>query len=93
MLVLGRALMGKPQVLLLDEPSLGLAMALASKPKFLLLDEPMAGMSPQESAVVVKLLKKLKQSYGILLIEHDMDAVFALGVSSPARIRFGRKSE
>lgn len=61
-----------------ERRQLELAMALASKPKFLLLDEPMAGMSPQESAVVVELLKKLKQSYGILLIEHDMDAVFAL---------------
>jgi branched-chain amino acid transport system ATP-binding protein len=44
----------------------------------LLLDEPMAGMGPDESARLVKLLKELKQQYSILLIEHDMEAVFAL---------------
>jgi len=57
---------------------LELAMALAAQPKVLLLDEPMAGMSAQESAGVVALLKRLKGSHTILLIEHDMDAVFAL---------------
>lgn len=57
---------------------LELAMALAAQPKVLLLDEPMAGMSVQESAGVVALLKRLKGSHTILLIEHDMDAVFAL---------------
>ena len=57
---------------------LELAMALAADPKFLLLDEPMAGMSVQESADVISLLKRLKGRYGILLIEHDMDAVFSL---------------
>ena len=57
---------------------LELAMALAAQPKFLLLDEPMAGMSVQESGAVVSLLKSLKGRYSILLIEHDMDAVFAL---------------
>ncbi|MES2912356.1 MAG: ABC transporter ATP-binding protein [Pseudomonadota bacterium] len=61
-----------------ERRQLELAMALAAGPKVLLLDEPMAGMSPQESAKVVALLKKLKKSYGIVLIEHDMDAVFAL---------------
>ncbi len=57
---------------------LELAMALAAKPKLLLLDEPMAGMSVQESAGVVDLLKRLKGKQTILLIEHDMNAVFAL---------------
>jgi len=57
---------------------LELAMALAAQPKVLLLDEPMAGMSVQESASVVAMLKRLKGSHTILLIEHDMDAVFAL---------------
>lgn len=61
-----------------ERRQLELAMALASKPKFLLLDEPMAGMSANESASVVALLQSLKGSYSILLIEHDMDAVFAL---------------
>jgi branched-chain amino acid transport system ATP-binding protein len=57
---------------------LELAMALAAEPKFLLLDEPMAGMSVQESAAVTALLRDLKRRYTILLVEHDMDAVFAL---------------
>ena len=57
---------------------LELAMALAAQPKFLLLDEPMAGMSVQESAAVTRLLHGLKGRYTILLVEHDMEAVFAL---------------
>lgn len=61
-----------------ERRQLELGMALAAGPRFLLLDEPMAGMSPQESAVVVALLQELKKHYGILLIEHDMNAVFAL---------------
>ncbi|MES2509759.1 MAG: ABC transporter ATP-binding protein [Pseudomonadota bacterium] len=61
-----------------ERRQLELAMALAARPKFLLLDEPMAGMSIDESAAVVALLKSLKSKYSILLVEHDMDAVFAL---------------
>lgn len=61
-----------------ERRQLELAMALAAKPKFLLLDEPMAGMSVQESAAVVALLQTLKRKYTILLVEHDMNAVFAL---------------
>jgi branched-chain amino acid transport system ATP-binding protein len=57
---------------------LELAMALAAQPRFLLLDEPMAGMSVQESAGVIEMLRGLKGRYTILLVEHDMDAVFAL---------------
>jgi len=57
---------------------LELAMTLAAQPKFLLLDEPMAGMSAQESAAVTELLRQLKRRYTILLVEHDMDAVFSL---------------
>jgi branched-chain amino acid transport system ATP-binding protein len=61
-----------------ERRQLEMAMALAAQPKFLLLDEPMAGMSVQESAEVVAMLARLKGSYTILLIEHDMEAVFAL---------------
>jgi branched-chain amino acid transport system ATP-binding protein len=61
-----------------ERRQLELAMALAAQPKFLLLDEPMAGMSAQESAAVIRLLQSLKGRYTILLVEHDMDAVFAL---------------
>jgi branched-chain amino acid transport system ATP-binding protein len=61
-----------------ERRQLELAMGLAAQPKFLLLDEPMAGMSVQESAAVIELLKGLKRRYTILLVEHDMDAVFAL---------------
>ena len=61
-----------------ERRQLELAMSLAAKPKFLLLDEPMAGMSVQESAAVTALLQRLKRRYAILLVEHDMDAVFAL---------------
>ena len=57
---------------------LEIAMALAMQPKLLLLDEPMAGMSQQESQELVSLLRSLKGEYSILLVEHDMDAVFAL---------------
>jgi branched-chain amino acid transport system ATP-binding protein len=57
---------------------LELAMTLALQPKVMLLDEPMAGMSHQESEDMVRLLQTLKGRYGIVLVEHDMDAVFAL---------------
>jgi branched-chain amino acid transport system ATP-binding protein len=55
-----------------------LAMALATKPRLLLLDEPMAGLGPDESGRMVPMLRELKQELSILLIEHDMEAVFAL---------------
>lgn len=61
-----------------EHRQLEIAMALATRPRMLLLDEPMAGMGPDESARLVKLLKELKGEYTILLIEHDMAAVFAL---------------
>ena len=57
---------------------LEIAMTLATRPTLLLLDEPMAGMSHAESEGVVALLRTLKGRYTILLVEHDMDAVFAL---------------
>jgi branched-chain amino acid transport system ATP-binding protein len=61
-----------------ERRQLELAMALASQPEFLILDEPMAGMSAQESATIVDLLSSLKSKYTILLVEHDMNAVFRL---------------
>ncbi len=61
-----------------EHRQLEIAMALAGKPRMLLLDEPMAGMGPEESARMVKLLRELKRELTILLIEHDMEAVFAL---------------
>jgi branched-chain amino acid transport system ATP-binding protein len=61
-----------------ERRQLEIAMALATRPRLLLLDEPMAGMSPDESAQLIQTLRALKGSITILLIEHDMDAVFAL---------------
>ena len=61
-----------------ERRQLEIAMALVSKPKLLLLDEPMAGMGRHESDFMVKLLGSLKGRYSMPLIEHDMDAVFAL---------------
>lgn len=57
---------------------LEIAVALAREPRMLLLDEPMAGMGAEESLALTALLRGLKESYAILLVEHDMDAVFAL---------------
>jgi branched-chain amino acid transport system ATP-binding protein len=61
-----------------ERRQLEIAMTLATAPKLLLLDEPMAGMSHVESEAVVTLLRSLKGQYTVLLVEHDMDAVFAL---------------
>jgi len=55
-----------------------IAMALGTAPRLLLLDEPMAGLGPNESARMLALLRELKREYTIVLIEHDMEAVFAL---------------
>ena len=61
-----------------EQRQLELALALATKPSLLLLDEPMAGMGPEESERVVNLIEHLGRSVSILLVEHDMDAVFRL---------------
>jgi branched-chain amino acid transport system ATP-binding protein len=61
-----------------EHRQLEIAMALATAPRMLLLDEPMAGMGPDESARMIALLDELKREQTILLIEHDMDAVFRL---------------
>ncbi len=57
---------------------LELAMALALEPKLLVLDEPMAGMGSEETNHVIALLGQLKETVTMVLVEHDMDAVFAL---------------
>jgi branched-chain amino acid transport system ATP-binding protein len=61
-----------------EHRQLEIAMALATRPRMLLLDEPMAGMGADESRRMVETLRGLKGAHAILLIEHDMDAVFAL---------------
>jgi branched-chain amino acid transport system ATP-binding protein len=61
-----------------EHRQLELAMALAGNPRMLLLDEPMAGLGPEESARMVSMLRELKKGLTILLVEHDMEAVFAL---------------
>src|SRR5262249_36329668 len=61
-----------------EHRQLEIAMALATRPRMLLLDEPMAGMGPEESVRMVSLLAELKGQFTILLVEHDMEAVFAL---------------
>lgn len=57
---------------------LEVAMCLATQPRVLLLDEPLAGMGPQESERMLALLRELRRGHAILLVEHDMDAVFAV---------------
>ena len=61
-----------------EQRQLEVALALATRPRLLLLDEPMAGMGPDESARMVTLIEELRDGLTIILIEHDMDAVFRL---------------
>jgi branched-chain amino acid transport system ATP-binding protein len=61
-----------------EQRQVEIAMTLATAPKILLLDEPLAGMGRTESARIVELLQKLAKQHAILLVEHDMDAVFAV---------------
>jgi len=61
-----------------EQRQLEVAMALATGPRLLLLDEPMAGMGTEESQRMIALLQKLKKQKTIILVEHDMDAVFRL---------------
>ena len=61
-----------------EQRELELAVALATRPRLLLLDEPMAGLGATESARMVKLLADLRKEATIILVEHDMNAVFAL---------------
>ena len=61
-----------------EHRQLEIGMALATQPHLLLLDEPMAGMGTEEGRTILQILQKLKKRKTILLIEHDMDVVFAL---------------
>jgi len=61
-----------------EHRQLEIAVALATKPRLLLLDEPMAGLGPDESARMVAMLRNLKGELTMLLVEHDMETVFAL---------------
>jgi len=83
-----------------EQRQLEIAMTLATEPQVLLLDEPLAGMGVAEAERMVALLLEIKKDHGMLLVEHDMDAVFALAdqltvmvngqviaTGSPAQIR------
>ncbi|MGH2393422.1 MAG: ABC transporter ATP-binding protein [Candidatus Limnocylindria bacterium] len=61
-----------------EQRQLEIAMVLATRPRLLLLDEPMAGMGAEESQRMIAFLRSLKGRHTMLLVEHDMDAVFAL---------------
>jgi branched-chain amino acid transport system ATP-binding protein len=61
-----------------EQRQLEIAMSLATDPQLLLLDEPLAGMGSEESLNMVELIGELTENHAILLVEHDMDAVFRL---------------
>jgi len=61
-----------------EQRQLELAIVLCTNPSVLLLDEPLAGMGSEESMTMIELLRRLVPTHGILMVEHDMDAVFAI---------------
>jgi branched-chain amino acid transport system ATP-binding protein len=61
-----------------EQRALEVGLALATRPQLLLLDEPMAGMGPQESRAMIALIERVRAHLTVLLVEHDMDAVFRL---------------
>ena len=61
-----------------EQRALEVGLALATRPQLVLLDEPMAGMGPQESSRIIALIERLREKVTVLLVEHDMDAVFRL---------------
>jgi branched-chain amino acid transport system ATP-binding protein len=61
-----------------EQRALEVGLALATLPKLVLLDEPMAGMGPEESARMIELIGRIRAKLTVLLVEHDMDAVFRL---------------
>jgi len=61
-----------------EQRALEVGLALATQPKLVLLDEPMAGMGPEESRRMIGLIERIRTGVTVLLVEHDMDAVFRL---------------
>jgi len=61
-----------------EQRALEVGLALATRPKLVLLDEPMAGMGPEESNRMIGLIGRIRAEVAVLLVEHDMDAVFRL---------------
>jgi len=61
-----------------EQRALEVGLALATRPRLVLLDEPMAGMGPQESRRMIELIERIRAGVTVLLVEHDMDAVFRL---------------
>jgi branched-chain amino acid transport system ATP-binding protein len=61
-----------------EQRQLEIAMCLATEPRLLLLDEPLAGMGAEESVKMIQLIEQLAENHAVLLVEHDMDAVFQL---------------
>jgi branched-chain amino acid transport system ATP-binding protein len=61
-----------------EQRALEVGLALATRPQLVLLDEPMAGMGPQESRAMIELIQRIRSRVTVLLVEHDMDAVFRL---------------
>jgi len=61
-----------------EQRALEVGLALATQPKLVLLDEPMAGMGPEESQRMIELIQRVRAQVTVLLVEHDMDAVFRL---------------
>jgi branched-chain amino acid transport system ATP-binding protein len=61
-----------------EQRALEVGLALATRPKLVLLDEPMAGMGPEESQRMIALISRMRAQVTVLLVEHDMDAVFRL---------------
>jgi branched-chain amino acid transport system ATP-binding protein len=61
-----------------EQRALEVALALATRPQLVLLDEPMAGMGPPESRAMIELIQRIRSRVTVLLVEHDMDAVFRL---------------
>ena len=61
-----------------EQRALEVGLALATRPKLVLLDEPMAGMGPEESQHMIALISRIREQVTVLLVEHDMDAVFRL---------------